>query len=299
VDGVSQVVGQLALMVGTGGTVGGLARMAGMSKGAAGALGSNAGRLMLSTMAAAPLAEEMRTMGASKRETAALYSGLVIGLTQINKLSEMVTGTSPLLINRVMGKVIKDSLKGGVNFADDKLAMIAGKRAAKEVGKIISNKPLMMSYLGAAATESAEESAELVYELSLKEAYDKIYQPYFADSELGKTMETDPNVRFDYDWSQFGTELTQSAVLGAVGGTIGKAWLDTTGVTQKDILYLVKEGKVDQLESKLAKMRDAGALGETYLNAKGDDVRPGEMSRNELAYMAWTARGLRQRRYGT
>lgn len=285
VDGTMQVAGQIALMMGTYGGVSKLSELAKLGKGTRAA--SLASRAMLSSMAAAPFAEEMRTIGMSPRETAVMYTGFFGALLGINQLSELVTGTSPLIINQVLRKTARETIKASPNLISNKIGWKFGKEMAAKVERTLASKELLKAYVGAGLAESAEEMTEQIAEVSMKEAYDKIYQPYFAESGVGDFLQTNDGTEFNYDWSGFASEMAQAGTLGFVGGTMGKYLTNKKGVTTKDMLYLMNEGKMPEFEKMVAKMAQSGTLENPDIDAEGEFVSTsGKPSRNQIAYDA-------------
>lgn len=281
-ENISNLAGNVFFQLYTGGLIGratGLASypllrsLAGAERGAAMAsgLGVAMSKTALSVMAAGEIAKSARENGLSDGEAMAVHAAMLIGLYNINKLSEpLLGGISNITAHRAVQEAAKSafSISKGAGPMTTNTAMAMGRRFLATLEKGLTSS----SILGDAGREATEEVLEQVLDIGIRTGFNW----YANDREAGQG-------RFgDIDAGEEWKAILESAIGGALGGAMG-------GVAQlggrrddqkKAIQQYVMDGKSDEVKAALRKLHRQGALGPRHISAK--DGRPLEEGSTEM-----------------
>lgn len=249
--------------------------------------GSVAGRLFMTSIAAGEIAEIAREENLTYKEQATLLGIYSLAIYGLAGLSEgVIKGFNLPKARSAFRDMLRNDaviLKGGdKNFLSRIKAGELGVRSL--VYEMQNAKFTLPRYAGAAAAESLEESAEAVSLTGLKAGYN-IYNDYIDSGQ-------DRDNKFNIDWVQEWKHLGQSAIGGAIGGTIAKKIFSAVGMKNpkiaSDIWEMVVDGKEKILYESLEKYRAENKLGlswkavdGTLITKEGGD---GKVSENETAY---------------
>lgn len=257
------------------------------------AAGSVAGRLFMTSIAAGEISEIAREENLTHKEQATLLGLYSLAIYGLAGLSEGVIKSFnlPTARSAFRDMLKKDAvlLKGGdKNFLSRIKSGELGIRSMVYEMQNAKTPKLLGVPLGSlaagAGAESLEESAEAASLTGLKAAYN-IYNDY-VDS--GQEREN----KFDINWVDEWKNLGQSAIGGAIGGTIAKKIfhnmeLKNPKVTT-DIWEMVVDGKEKVLYNNLEKFRKEKKLGLDWQAVDGTLITKedgsGKVSENEAAY---------------
>lgn len=260
----------------------------------AGALGRNASLAYMAVISNSDLYNEMRNMGLTNREAAAVSLGSTLGMFALNKytgLGEIFYDDATDDAVKMARKAIKEEMKNAADmFKSIKnssepephkyLKFI--KTASDKVGSVLSKfsddlKYHTLNFVGKAAGEGLEEVSEELISDVAKEIY-----------ELAGVFGADTTLKDIGAWDNALERYTMSFLGGAIGGGIfygREAIMDGKSYKRDsknwELANLIRNGHANELRTEIEKRKKAGKLGSTTISAS----KYGENENGERVYL--------------
>ncbi len=261
-----QVIYQLGSMAAVGGTIMALTRNP--------KLASVGSKLFMTALSAGAMQEVARDNGLSKRESAVLLGLTSAALYPLMGLSEAAIGKLATKESRAaLTETIRNATGNGLLIREiaknpTKASLRTVYNSIKEGGKSWAFKmeksaPLVVGV----ASESLEETAEQVVDLSIRGGYNAY--SYVAD---------DSKNQFPINWSNEMAQLGHAATGGAIGGGAAHAMFSRLMKNRPDVANqmheMVMEGKGGVLREFIANMHAQGRLDNNWIKSDGTITSP-------------------------
>ena len=284
-----QVVWQLGAMVITGGTVSGVAKMLGAGAKVAGKAGSVGGRLLMTGMAAGPIAEISRDNNLTGKESALLLgltSALIYPLMAIEEFVayDKIMGTANKAIRQQIAKDAQILVRDGMRPSSFRAFASTLPANIKNILYNVSKGPAIIKGV---VGESVEESAEQVIDLGVRSLYSLYNNNINEDSWIAKQLGTKKGDNFQFNWVDEVKALGHAAVGGAIGGGIAGPLMRRINKSKPELGYALEEMIVDGKENVLYNyIRDMEAqerLDYNFKDTDGEYTKESSKSRNAEA----------------
>jgi hypothetical protein len=286
-----QVVWQLGAMVVGGGSVTSTAKLMGASAATAAKAGSVGGKLLMTGMAAGPIAKVARENNLTAKEAGILLAVTSAAFYPLMSLSEkVVKGIGISQSNAAIADVIEQAgvslakqgfTKGGVKAA------IVNLRSAFKDTLYNLEKTKIGNLAGGAVNEAGEEAAEQMIDLGVRNLYNFYNENIDENSPIAEWAGTKKDSKFKFDWVQEAKNIGYSAIGGAMGGAIAGKLFASLGYRHapeaKDIFDMVMDGKENVLYSFVKNMHEQGRLAPTWLDENNQFIKDEKISQNEAA----------------
>lgn len=286
-----QVVFQLAAMLATGGTVAGAAKLMGAAPMAASKAGSVAGKLLMTGMAAGPIAKVARDYNLSSKE-----AGILLGITSmafypLMSLSEkVIKGIGISHSNAAIAEAIEKEMINVTSQGFSKAALKSSLFNLRSTVKDFlykADRTKFANLTGGAVNESAEEVAEQMVDLGVRNLYNFYNENIDENSPVAGWLGTKAQNKFQFDWAQEAKNLGYSAIGGAMGGAIAAKMFSTLGYRKppvaRDLHDMVMDGQEQSLYAFIDNMEKQGRLAPTWLDENNQIIKDANLSQNKAA----------------
>ena len=235
--------------------------------------------------------EEAKANGLNDKDTGAMLLGLTLGYGAMMRHFEIGHWVEKGLGMDDIGKTVKKAISDAAKEYNTDIikaksveeATNSFFRIGKRIGSFVSDKMTNNDYIAAAIMEGAEEVSEEMMSDSLKVAYNSL-------NSLGLTSTDRNKAGFAFTGEDIATRYAMNFLGGSLGGVIfklnenfgAKALEKNSEETNKDMLYLIRNGYTDRLVSEIEKQKNNGLLASTNLSMDLTDDSEGldENSRN-------------------